>query len=286
MELFSPKSAILPRHLRIFKKEFNNLNNQMNIFNLTIIFLFFANLTFGQIAPPPPHPNQHKIITNKNTNSLRMYGEQVKTIFPKFEISISESENLKSVYYFKTVENKLMLLDTTITAEQIISLTKFNIYKNQIDSKILDSLANKTYKQNEEKNYSEAINSAKLILNQSPNNITGHKEISLAYKKMGLDSLSNLHFLIMKKIILSVFKYGDGTYDYPFLINNFFEGISIYEAAFRCKPKKVTLMLDKKKRLLGAYNGYSSAMDEILIRYSELSHWKSKLKSDEYIIEK
>ena len=70
------------------------------------------------------------------------------------------------------------------------------------------------------------------------------------------------------------------------MLKNFFEGISIYEAAFRCKPSKITLMLDKQGRLLGAYNGYSSALDEILIRYSELTHWKPQLKKGDYIEEK
>ena len=83
-----------------------------------------------------------------------------------------------------------------------------------------------------------------------------------------------------------MFLYADGTYEFPFIVNNFFEGISIYEAAFQCKPSKVALMLDKTDRLLGAYNCYSSRHDEIYIRYSELSHWKKDLKKEDYIIEK
>jgi len=259
----------------------------MNKLYFTTIFILLTNLSFGQKAPLPPKPlGQEKNGKSNNGNTQRMYGEQVETILPKFDISLSSSTDIKSIYYFKTVENKLVQLDTTITSEQIISLTKFNIFKNQIDPKLLDSLANKTYKFNEEKNYSEAIKTAQLILDKSPNNITGQKEISFAYKRMGQDSLSNKHFGMMVKIITSVFKYGDGTYDYPFLVNNFFEGISIYEAAFRCKPNKMTIMLDKHKRLLGAYNGYSSAMDEILIKYSELTHWKPQLKKGDYIEEK
>jgi tetratricopeptide (TPR) repeat protein len=254
---------------------------------LTITLFFFTLTVLGQKAPLPPKPPQREKSTGRTStqSSSRMYGEQVKTILPKFEIPISASTDTKSVYYFKTIEDKLSRLDTTITPEQIISLTKFNISKNQIVPKLLDSLANKTYKLNEEEKYDEAIKTATTILTQSPNNISGHKEIGLAYKRIGKDSLSNLHFSMLVKIITSVFKYGDGTYEYPFLINNFFEGISIYEAAFRCKPNKMTVMLDKKNRLLGAYNGYSSAMDEILIRYSELTHWKSQLKEGEYIKE-
>lgn len=261
----------------------------MNKFHFTTILILTINLAYGQKAPlrpkSPKPSRQESVRKSNNSSSMRMYGEQIKTVLPKFAIPLSASTDLNSVYYFKTIEERLIQLDTTITAEQIISLTKFNIFKNQIDPNFLDSLANKTYEQNEEKNYSDAIITAKLLLGRSPNNITGHKEIALAYKRIGKNTLSNLHLSMMVKIIMSVFKYGDGTYDYPFLVNNFFEGISIYEGAFRCKPNKMTVMLDKKGRLLGAYNGYSSAMDEILIRYSELSHWKSLLKEGDYIKE-
>lgn len=254
---------------------------------LFFTFIFVSILSFGQKPPlPPKPPKQEKSSQKNNSNSYRMYGEQAKVVLPKFSIPISSSTDASSIYYFKTVENKLAQLDSTITAEQIVSLTKFNIFKNEINPKLLDSLANKAYKLNEENNYDEAIKTAQLILDKSPNNITGHKEIGLAYKRIGKDDLANKHFGMMVKIISSVFKYGDGTYEYPFLINNFFEGISIYEAAFRCNPRKITLMLDKQDRLLGAYNGYSSAMDEILIRYSELTHWKSQLKKGDYIEEK
>lgn len=255
----------------------------MNPSQIVILFFLISSLTFGQKAPlPPKPPKMEKGSKTNEADSRRMYGEEVKTTFPKFEIPLSASTDVNSVYYFKTIEEKLVKLDTLITEEQIISLTKFNISKNQINPSFLDSLANKAYKLNEEKNYTDALKTAQLLLNQSPNNITGHKELSLAYDRIGNDSLSSLHFSMMKKVLKSVFKYGDGTYDYPFLVSNFFEGISIYEAAFRCKPNKVALMLDKKNRLLGAYNGYSSSMDEILIRYSDLTHWKSQLKESDY----
>lgn len=254
----------------------------------SIILVFsLINLMFSQKAPLPPLPPKQKSTGKINTtNSLRMYGEEVKKIFPAFTVPLSASEDEHSIYYFKTIEEKLIKLDSTISAEQIISLTKFKISKNQIDPDLLDSLANKMYKQNEEKKYSEAIETAKIMLDKSPNNITGHKEISLAYKRMGNDKLSSLYFGMLVKILTSVFKYGDGTGDFPFLVNNFFEGISIYEAAFRCKPNKITLILDKRERLLGAYNCYSSAMDQILIRYSELTHWKPRLQKGDYTEEK
>ncbi len=215
----------------------------------------------------------------------RLYGGQPKAAIPKFSIALSASTDPASEYYYKSVENKLNRLDTTVTAEQIISYTKYRVQTAHTNPSLLDSLATKMYKLNEAKKYKDAISKAKALLSLSPNNISGHKEIALAYKQLGNDSLSGLHFGMLVKVLSSVFKYGDGSYDYPFLINNFFEGISIYEAAFRCNPDKTALMLDKNKRLLGAYNGYSRAMDEILIRYAELSHWKPFLKKEDYIVE-
>lgn len=253
---------------------------------LCILVLIIANILFAQKPPLPPKPKkQENVSANKNTNSMKMYGEQTKKVLPKFNVLLSESSNSKSVYYYKTIEKKLTELDSTLTAEQIVSFTKFNISENKINPTLLDSLANKAYKLNDVKNYQEAVKTANLILEQSANNITAHKEISLAYKHLGKDELSKKHLGMMAKIISSVFKYSDGSYESPFLINNFFEGLSIYEASFRCKPKKVTLMLDKQNRMLGAYNGYSSYWDEIFIRYSELSHWKPQLKKEDYRVE-
>lgn len=256
----------------------------MKTFYQIIVFFVFNNMFSGQ-EPPKPLITEKTSVKNI-TNSFRIYGEVEKRILPRFEISLSESLNNNSIYYFKTVQQKLNKLDSTVTAEQIISLTKFYISEEKINPTYLDSLSNKAYKQNEEKKFLDAIITAKLILNHSPNNIAGHKEMGLAYKQLGNDNLADMHLLIMKKIIDAVFKYSDGTYEYPFIVNNFFEGFSIYEAVYRCRPKKVVLMLDKKSRLLGAYNGYSASYDEIFIKYTDLSHWKSRLKPDDYRIEK
>ena len=242
----------------------------MNKNRYILILFLLVNISFAQ-----------------KTNSIKNSKKKIeKTIIPKFEIPLSESSNINSVYFYKNVEDKLTKLDTTITSEQIISLTKYKISEKVIKPKYLDSLFNVIYKLNEEKKYVEAIEIGKIILNQSPNNISAIKELGLAYRKIGNENLGNSYFAMLVKIVKSVFKYGDGTFEFPYLLNNFSEGISIYEAAFRCKPNKSVIMLDKKKRLLGAYNGYSSSLDEIIIRYSELSHWKSELNKNEYINQK
>ena len=93
------------------------------------------------------------------------------------------------------------------------------------------------------------------------------------------------NFSMLIKIVSSILKYSDGSYDLPFVLNIFFEGIAIYEVVFDCNPRKRVLMLDQYGRLLGSYNGYSSKYDEIIISYSDLTHWLPYLKEDDYIKE-
>lgn len=145
-----------------------------------------------------------------------------------------------------------------------MSPTRFQNTVKGFDPGKLDELAGRLYKLNEEKEYDKAIEEGRKLIEMSPTNLTGHKELALALKNTGKDSLSDLHFGVMVKIIKSIFMYGDGTYKWPFIVNNFFEGFSIYEAVYRSRPNKYTLMLDKHGRLLAAYNAYSSALDEFL----------------------
>lgn len=265
------------------------------------LLFFLMNVSFGQIPPsPPPFKKANKSAKiygdysqNKNKKETSTTSETdiqevsednsssdiTKNNIPEFKISIDETTNVNSVYYFKKVESLLSTLDTLVSAEQIIMYTKYKIHSNSINPTKLDSLANKAYSLNESKNYDEAIITCKQILDQSPNNISGHKEIAYAYKHLGNADLSNLHFLMMVKIINSVFKYGNGTRQVPYVLNNFFEGLSIYEAKFGCFPRKVRLILTKEKILLGGYDCYH------IMRFSNLTHWLPLLKKDDYKIE-
>lgn len=271
---------------------------------LIYIMFLLVNLSFGQNPPLPPPP------LKKANKSDKIYGDYatkndkkektkstaqkaevlevlsdnydngvIKNVIPEFNISVSESTDKKSIYYYKNVETLLQKLDTLVSAEQIISLTKYKIQSNTINPTYLDSLASKAYKLNENKQYDEAIIVAKEILGQSPNNISGHKEISYAYKHLGNDNFSNLHFLMMVKIIKSVFKYGDGSREKPYILNNFFEGLSIYEAKFGCFPKRVRLILTTEKKLLGGYDCFH------IMRFANLTHWLPLLKKEDYKIE-
>lgn len=215
----------------------------------------------------------------------KMYGNTTETTLPEFDIPKEEFVRPNSIYYFRTIENKFNLTDTVLTSREILSLTRYYADKKLVNPKTLDSLANKAYKLIEEKKYQEAIVISKQLLKLNPNNLTGHKEIALAYSKTNHADSAKIHQTIMIKIIKAIFEFSDGTYKYPFILNNYFEAFSIYEAVFYSKPSKSTLMLDKSGRLLGAYYGYSSRYDEIVIRYSELSHWRHRLKKGDYIEE-
>jgi hypothetical protein len=269
---------------------------------LTYFLFFMFNVSFGQNPPLPPDPpkysskaliygdpngNYSKRETKKTDKKVEILESSTEEIIPtnsiktipKFNISINESTNANSIYYFKNIELQIAKLDTLISDEQIISLTKYQIHASIINPTYLDSLAKKVYKLNEEKSYTEAIELAKLILVQCPNNITAHKEMSYSYKHIDNEKLSNLHFSMMVKIIKAVFKYGDGSRINPYILNNFFEGLSIYEAKFGCFPKKVRLILTTEKKLLGGYDCYH------IMRFSNLTHWLPLLKVEDYKIE-
>jgi tetratricopeptide (TPR) repeat protein len=200
-------------------------------------------------------------------------------VVPKFTIALEESTNKNSIYYFKSIEERIIKFDTLISDEQLISLTKYKIHSNTINPTYLDSLANKVYQLNEAKKYTKAIEVAKAILIQSPNNLTGHKEISYAYKHSGNTDLANKHFIMMVKIIKSIVKYGDGGLKNPYILNNFFEGKSLYEAKFGCFPE-TTLVLTTDKRLLGTFRCFH------INTLADLTHWLPLLKKEDYNIQK
>ena len=271
---------------------------------LTYFIILIYNLSFGQNPPLPPTPEEIKSYSSKNKafgdskndntgqknkavkpieiseiNNISTQEEIPQNIIPKFNVSRKELTEVNSIYYFKKIEDQIIKLDTLVSAEQIISLTKYKIYSNTINPTYLDSLAQKAYKLNEDKNYNMAIEVAKQILIQSPNNITAHKEIAFAYKHIDNNNLSKLHFLLMVKIIKSILKYGDGSRENPYILNNFFEGLSIYEAKFGCFPKKVRLILTAEKKLLGGYDCYH------VMRFSDMTHWLPSLKVEDYKVE-
>lgn len=274
---------------------------------LLLYFIFFLfNFSFGQAPPPPVPPNAKHIKTEMITGDYENNGprqktkksnkktaivevveiaetkpkkELARTVVSKFPIALEESTNKNSIYYFKSIEEKIVKFDTLISEEQLISLTKYKIHSSTINPTYLDSLANTVYKLNENKKYAEAIEVAKAILLQSPNNLAGQKEISYAYNHIGNTDLANKHFAMMVKIIKSIVKYSDGSLKNPYIFNNFFEGKSLYEAKFGCFPD-TSLVLTTEKKLLGTYKCFH------INTLSDLTHWLPLLKKEDYYFEK
>ncbi|KFF01682.1 DUF4919 domain-containing protein [Chryseobacterium luteum] len=274
-----------------FKAKTNNILQMTKNYCLTFFIVLLFNFSFGQTPPLPPAPKEAGNYSSKDNSRKEMIrpieisvnNEKKEAIpqnnIPKFNISIDQSMDKNSIYYFKNIEEQIAKLDTLLSGEQIISLTKYKIHTKAIHPAYLDSLANKAYLLNENKNYRAAIEVSEKILTRSPNNITAHKEMAYAYKRLDDPKRSNLHFSMMVKIIKSVFKYGDGSRQSPYILNNFFEGLSIYEAMYSCFPKKVTLILTTDKNLLGGYDCFH------IMRFSNLNHWLPSLSEEDYKVE-
>lgn len=257
---------------------------------LFLILTSYFNFCFGQEVPPPPPPKNNvqsnaeksdsekniKIIEVKNTKSENSKIESCQV--EKFKIKSKNFTDRNSKYYYKTIENKLNELDTYITAEEIISYTK---YRNSLDFDPfkIDSISSAIYKLNENSKFEEAIKLCGDLQKISPNNITLHKELAFAYKKVGKTELSEKHFDFMKKIISAVEKYSDGCRINPYILNNGFEGFSLYEAVFSVFPNKTRFILTKSKKIIYGYDIYH------IMRFADLNHYKKYLKEEEYKIE-
>lgn len=257
--------------------------------NILILVIFSQfNLMHCQILPPaPPQPNSNIQTVNekydiekiKEITEVKKTNEDVDVCkIETFKIPTKDFTNKKSKYYYKTIEKKLNILDPSITAEEIISYTK---YRNSLDFNPfkLDSISSAIYKLNENSKYEEAVKLSDSLKKVSPNNITLHKELSFAYKKLGNEEMSEKHFGIMKKIIMAVEKYSDGCRINPYILNNAFEGISLYEAKFNLYPKKTRFILTESKKMIYGYDIYH------IMRFADLNHYKKYLKSGEYKIE-
>ena len=260
-----------------------------NILILLLLSNFF--ISYCQEAPPPPPPppntktqkvpkkpklvNESEIIKSyeSKTNSNN---EVCKIEIFKIESKYFTDKNSK--YYFKTVENKLNNIDLNISSEEIIAYTK---YRNNLDFNPfrIDSIASAIYKLNGDAKFEEAIKLCDKLKSISPNNITLHKELALAYKKIGKTEISEKHFEMMKKILNAVEKYSDGCRISPYILNNCFEGKSLYEAKFSLFPSKTRFILTESKNIIYGYDIYH------IMRFADLNHYKKYLKEGEYKIE-
>lgn len=258
---------------------------------LIILLTTYFNICFSQVVPPPPPiPKNNvqndgenseseksiKIVEVKNVKNKKSKIEVCQ--IEKFKIESKNFTDIKSKFYFKTIENKLNNLDTNISSEEIISYTK---YRNSLefDPFKIDSISLAIYKLNENSKYENAIKLCDKLKTISPNNITLHKELSFAYKRLGRTDISEKHFEIMKKIIIAVEKYSDGCRINPYILNNCFEGVSLYEAKFSLYPKKARFIQTESKKIIYGYEIYH------IMRFADLNHYKKYLNQGDYKIE-
>jgi hypothetical protein len=256
-----------------------------------LILLLFANIYISysqEIPPPPPNSktqkdskkpevnNGAKIIETyesiKNTINLEVCNVEV------FEIESKFYTDKNSKYYYKTIENKLNNVDLEISSEEIIAYTK---YRNNVEINPfrIDSIASAIYELNGDSKFEEAIKLCDQLKSISPNNITLHKELALAYKKIGKTEISEKHLEMVKIILTAVEKYSDGCRINPYILNNCFEGKSLYEAKFSLFPSKTRFILTESKKIIYGYEIYH------IMRFADLNHYKKYLKKGEYKIE-
>lgn len=122
---------------------------------LIYFICFVFNVSLAQAPPPPPPSKQNAktkdliygdpyekdkkkdktaaIKVEEVKKSNQTYKEETTPIkVQKINISVTESTNQNSIYYYKNVEALLQKLDTTaITSAQIISLTKYKFILKQ-----------------------------------------------------------------------------------------------------------------------------------------------------------
>ena len=196
----------------------------------------------------------------------------------EFHIDTSQFSNPESKFFHSTIAKKFESLNTSISSKESIALTTYNL--NAIkDLNKLNELCKLTYDLNEEHLYDSAIIVCKQILNICPNNLTALKESSYAYAQIDSSELSNNYFEVFKLTAQAVFEYGNGTYDEPWILNNFYEGFSIYDFYFGASPTKAGYLLTKSDILLGAYYAYSPRVNNIIILYSYMNHMKGFLQT-------
>lgn len=257
---------------------------------ILILSTNFYNCYCQQVPPPPPPPpptyntgkgyekpqeiNKTKIIeiAESDNKNIKVCNIEI------FKIDSTYFTDKNSKYYHEKIKNRINDIDLEISSEEIIAYTK---YRNSLDFNPfkIDSIASAVYKLNEASKFEEAIKLCSRLQSISPNNITLHKELAYAYKKLGKTELSEKHFEMMKKIISAVEKYSDGCRINPYLLNNCFEGNSLYEARFSLFPSKTRFILTESKKIIYGYDIYH------IMRFANLNHYKKYLKEGEYKIE-
>lgn len=182
-----------------------------------------------------------------------------------------------SNFYHDSVRCRLQKLDSTLTPIEILSYTYYVQQNDLFNPGDLDKKAKKIYQLNEGKKYSKAIRLGHDMLSVSPNNITAFKELAYAYSSLNKKDSSELYFTLMVKSIEAVKLYGNGSYDSPYLLNNSFELVSIFEAQYGLYPTNSGVLKDSK----GHIRTFKKVGD--IGKFGLLNHWEPYLKSGQFV---
>lgn len=193
---------------------------------------------------------------------------------------------------FKTYQDKhqelsrrILSKDTSLTEDELLFTYVFTTTKKDFSATMIDTLASRVYQLNENENYVQAILSADTLLQIAPLNVMANKEMIFALKKLEKNEDLKLYDGILRKLSKAILMTGDGVFEKPIFITNYFDGLALEELFFACSPSKQGIFFDKKNRVLASYYCFSSKYNEIFIRYFNLTHserfYKNRINMEE-----
>lgn len=191
--------------------------------------------------------------------------------------TIVDVNDKTSNFYYDSIKHRLKQSDSTLTPIEILSYTWYVQQNDLFNPSVIDKEAEKLYQLNEAQKYTKAIRLANDILSASPNNITAFKELAYAYSKLNKKDSSELYFTLMVKSIKAAKLYGNGSYDSPYLLNNSFELVSIFEAQYGLYPENSGVLKDSK----GQIRTFKKTGD--IGKFCLLNHWEKYLKSGQFV---
>lgn len=175
-----------------------------------------------------------------------------------------------------SIWERLQLLDTTLTANELVPLMEYVQKNAKVNPNKLDKLARKLYRQNEKEKHKAAIKTAGKLLALSPNNVTGLKEMAYALHKLGDENSAAAYFRLMTTSINAVLLTGEGSYSSPVLVNNSFELYSIIEASYRLSANQSGVLKSTRGEIRAFYKAGSISL------FGYIQHWEPFLKRGQF----
>jgi len=197
-----------------------------------------------------------------------------------FHDSIIKDSN--SIYFPTSIEALFNNKDTSISHNQLIAYNVSWRKEPQNNPLEIDKQCIELLQAIENKKFKKSIKIGRSILKVCPSNFTAHRELALAYRKIGDYTNAKYHELITIKLISAQMRFGNGSQERPFNMNNYAELMTYYEIVFRCKPDRAGFLKLKDGRILGALKCFSAGNNEIYIQYCDMTHCSPWLKEGDY----